>query len=305
MMSDKTLLIIAGPTAVGKTALAVALAKHFNTVVLSADARQCYKEMQIGTAKPNLEEQQGIPHFFIDTHSITEALSVADYERYALQVLHQLFLEKDIVVVCGGTGLYINALCEGIDLMPAIDPAIEDEVNKLYASGGVAALQKALQQEDPLFAQKGEMENPHRMLRALAFKRSVGESIIQYQTHTPKERPFKCVKIALEMPREMLYDRINHRVDAMVANGLLDEVQALLCYKDHKNFQTVGYQELLPFFEGTAALEDCLNLIKQHTRNYAKRQMTWFKNKGNFIHLSALDNDLLQQVLTEIKKANA
>ena len=304
-MSDKTLLIIAGPTAIGKTALAVALAKHFNTVVLSADARQCYKEMQIGTAKPNLEEQQGIPHFFIDSHSITEALSVADYERYALQVLHQLFLEKDIVVVCGGTGLYINALCNGIDFMPAIDPAIEDVVNQLYASGGVVALQLALQQEDALFAQKGEMQNPHRMLRALAFKRSVGESILHYQTHTQKERPFKCVKIALEMPRDILYDRINHRVDAMLANGLLDEVEALLRYKEHKNFQTVGYQELLPYFEGAAPLEDCLNLIKQHTRNYAKRQMTWFKNKGNFIHLSALENNLLQQVLLEIKKANA
>ena len=304
-MSDKTLLIIAGPTAIGKTALAVALAKHFNTVVLSADARQCYKEMQIGTAKPNLEEQQDIPHFFIDSHSITEALSVADYERYALQVLHQLFLEKDIVVVCGGTGLYINALCNGIDFMPAIDPAIEDVVNQLYASGGVAALQLALQQEDALFAQKGEMQNPHRMLRALAFKRSVGESILHYQTHTQKERPFKCVKIALEMPRDILYDRINHRVDAMLANGLLDEVEALLRYKEHKNFQTVGYQELLPYFEGAAPLEDCLNLIKQHTRNYAKRQMTWFKNKGNFIHLSALENNLLQQVLLEIKNANA
>ena len=304
-MSDKTLLIIAGPTAIGKTALAVALAKHFNTVVLSADARQCYKEMQIGTAKPNLEEQQDIPHFFIDSHSITEALSVADYECYALQVLHQLFLEKDIVVVCGGTGLYINALCNGIDFMPAIDPAIEDVVNQLYASGGVAALQLALQQEDALFAQKGEMQNPHRMLRALAFKRSVGESILHYQTHTQKERPFKCVKIALEMPRDILYDRINHRVDAMLANGLLDEVEALLRYKEHKNFQTVGYQELLPYFEGAAPLEDCLNLIKQHTRNYAKRQMTWFKNKGNFIHLSALENNLLQQVLLEIKKANA
>ena len=304
-MSDKTLLIIAGPTAIGKTALAVALAKHFNTVVLSADARQCYKEMQIGTAKPNLEEQQGIPHFFIDSHSITEALSVADYERYALQVLHQLFLEKDIVVVCGGTGLYINTLCNGIDFMPAIDPAIEDVVNQLYVSGGVVALQLALQQEDALFAQKGEMQNPHRMLRALAFKRSVGESILHYQTHTQKERPFKCVKIALEMPRDILYDRINHRVDAMLANGLLDEVEALLRYKEHKNFQTVGYQELLPYFEGAAPLEDCLNLIKQHTRNYAKRQMTWFKNKGNFIHLSALENNLLQQVLLEIKKANA
>ena len=304
-MSDKTLLIIAGPTAIGKTALAVALSKHFNTVVLSADARQCYKEMQIGTAKPNLEEQQDIPHFFIDSHSITEALSVADYERYALQVLHQLFLEKDIVVVCGGTGLYINALCNGIDFMPAIDPAIEDVVNQLYASGGVVALQLALQQEDALFAQKGEMQNPHRMLRALAFKRSVGESILHYQTHTQKERPFKCVKIALEMPRDILYDRINHRVDAMLANGLLDEVEALLRYKEHKNFQTVGYQELLPYFEGVAPLEDCLNLIKQHTRNYAKRQMTWFKNKGNFIHLNALAVDLLQQVMDEIKKANA
>lgn len=304
-MSDKTLLIIAGPTAIGKTALAVQLAKHFNTAVLSADARQCYKEMQIGTAKPSLEEQQGIPHYFIDSHSLIEALSVADYEQYAISVLEQLFLEKDIVVVCGGTGLYINALCEGIDTMPSVDSEIEEAVNQLYASGGIAALQFALQEEDSLFAQTGAMQNPHRMLRALAFRRSVGESILLYQTHTPKERSFKCVKIALEMPRAILYDRINYRVDAMVTNGLLDEVKSLISFREYKNFQTVGYQEWLPFFDHSASKEACIDKIKQHTRNYAKRQMTWFKNKGNFIHLSALDNDLLQQVLLEIKKANA
>ena len=304
-MSDKTLLIIAGPTAIGKTALAVQLAQYFNTAVLSADARQCYKEMQIGTAKPSLEEQQGIPHYFIDSHPLSEALSVADYEHYAISVLEQLFLEKDIVVVCGGTGLYINALCDGLDTMPPVDTEIEEAVNQLYASGGIAALQLALQEEDFLFAQNGAMQNPHRMLRALAFKRSVGESILLYQTHTPQERPFKCVKIALEMPRASLYNRINHRVDAMVTNGLLDEVKSLLSYREYKNFQTVGYQEWLPFFDHTASIEACIDKIKQHTRNYAKRQMTWFKNKGNFIHLNALDNDLLQQVFLEIKKANA
>ena len=304
-MSDKTLLIIAGPTAIGKTALAVQLAQYFNTAVLSADARQCYKEMQIGTAKPSIEEQQGIPHYFIDSHPLSEALSVADYEQYAISVLEQLFLEKDIVLVCGGTGLYINALCDGLDTMPPADSEIEEAVNQLYASGGIAALQFALQEEDSLFAQNGAMQNPHRMLRALAFKRSVGESILLYQTHTQKERPFKCVKIALEMPRAILYDRINHRVDNMLAEGLLDEVKSLLSFREHKNFQTVGYQEWLPFFDHTASIEACIDKVKQHTRNYAKRQMTWFKNKGNFIHLNALDNDLLQQVLLEIKKANA
>ena len=163
-MSDKTLLIIAGPTAIGKTALAVQLAKYFNTAVLSADARQCYKEMQIGTAKPSIEEQKGIPHYFIDSHPLSEALSVADYEQYAISVLEHLFLEKDIVVVCGGTGLYINALCDGLDTMPPVDSEIEEAVNQLYASGGIAALQFALQEEDSLFAQNGAMQNPHRML---------------------------------------------------------------------------------------------------------------------------------------------
>lgn len=276
------LIVIAGPTAVGKTAVALQVAQHFGTEIISADSRQCYREMTIGTAKPTAEELHTVPHHFIDSHSITEELNAADYEKLALGYCATIFKQKNIAVVCGGTGLYIKALCEGIDEMPATDRDIEKALQAEADSKGIDWLQELLQQEDPEFYAVAEQQNPARLIRALAFKRTTGQSIVHYRSGKVKERPFRVIKIALDLPREVLYERINLRVEQMIANGLLDEVKALYPQRQLKNLQTVGYSELFDWIDGTITLEKGVELVQQHSRNYAKRQLTWFrKDKEN------------------------
>lgn len=273
----KTLIVIAGPTAVGKTAVAIALAKKFGTEIISADSRQCYKEMSIGTAKPTPEELSAVKHYFIDEFSVTENISAADYEKLALGYLNEIFSKHDAAVVCGGTGLYIKALCEGLDEMPTVDPAIEQDVNSKFKEDGLDWLQEMLQLEDPIFYAQAEQQNPARLLRALIFKLSTGKSITEFKTGGRKERDFDIIKIGLELPREVLYERINKRVDIMMQQGLEAEVKTLYPQRDLKNLQTVGYSELFEYFGGNCSLEFAVDKIKQHTRNYAKRQLTWFK----------------------------
>lgn len=279
MEKDQPLLIvIAGPTAVGKTSVSIELAKYFNTSVLSADSRQCYREMKIGTARPSTEEQEGIPHYFIASHSIHQALTAVDYEQYALKVLEEEFKKKNTVIVCGGTGLYLKALLEGFDTMPPIDINIQEEVFKNYESYGLEWLQKALSSADPLYVSEGyAMDNPNRMMRALIFAQSHQESIIKYQKGKKKTRSFDVVLIGLNRSRAELYDRINQRVDKMMEEGLLKEVNDLLPYHHLKNLDTVGYRELFNFLKGASSLEDAVAKIKQNSRRYAKRQITWFK----------------------------
>ncbi len=280
-MPTKKLYVVAGPTASGKTAFAIQLAQYFQTSIVSADSRQCYQEMTIGTAKPSIIELETVPHFFINSHSIFEEVNAAQYEDLALSHLENLFKEKEVVVVCGGTGLYIQALCEGLDTMPSINKSIETEVNKTYNEKGIQWLQEAVHQEDPLFYSQGEIHNPARLLRALIFKKSVGKSILHYRTGEKKQRNFEVHYFVLDLPREQLYQRINQRVDTMMQQGLLNEVQELYPYKHLKNLQTVGYSELFDFLEGKYSLPQAVEKIKQHTRNYAKRQITWFKRLPN------------------------
>jgi tRNA dimethylallyltransferase len=276
------LIVIAGPTAVGKTAVALQIAQHFGAEIISADSRQCYREMTIGTAKPTAEEIHTVPHHFIDSHSITAELNAADYEKLALGYCTAVFKQKNIAVVCGGTGLYIKALCEGIDEMPATDRDIEKALQTEADTKGIDWLQEQLQQEDPEFYAVAEQQNPARLVRALAFKRTTGQSIVHYRSGKVKKRPFRIIKIALELPREILYERINLRVEQMIANGLLDEVKALYPQRQLKNLQTVGYSELFDWIDGSISLERGVELVKQHSRNYAKRQLTWFrKDKEN------------------------
>lgn len=282
MPDSPYLVVISGPTAVGKTAVAIQVAQHFGTAIISADSRQCYREMSIGTAKPSAEELSAVPHYFIDSHSITEDLNAADYEKLALAYCNALFKDKRIAVVCGGTGLYIKALCEGIDEMPASDRETEKALQAEADEKGIAWLQEQLQSEDPEFYAVAEQQNPARLIRALAFKRTTGQSIVHYRSGQVKERPFKIIKIALELPREILYERINLRVDQMVAAGLLEEVERLYPQRQLKNLQTVGYSELFAWLDGSIPLEKGIELVKQHSRNYAKRQLTWFrKDKAN------------------------
>lgn len=281
----------------GKTAIAIALAKRLGTEIVSADSRQCYIEMSIGTAKPSTSELTSVKHHFIDTHSVTTALDAADYETLALGYLQWIFATHDTAVVCGGTGLYIKALCEGLDTMPAVSDEVVHDVNNEYETRGLQWLQHAVMEEDPDFYKEGEIKNPARLLRALIFKRSVGESIINYRTGEKKKRDFRIVRVGLELPREVLYERINTRVDKMMENGLLDEVRNLYSLRHLKNLQTVGYSELFEHIEGLYTLQEAVDKIKQNTRHYAKRQMTWFRKDKEMHWLQADDPQVLDKIL--------
>ncbi len=274
---NKTCILLAGPTAVGKTAIAISIARHFSTEIISADSRQCFKELNIAVAKPSPAELDAIPHHFINSISINDHFSAADFESYALETVEKIFLKKDTVVMVGGTGLYIKAFCEGMDEIPAIDPHIRESIVSEYETNGIQWLQQQIEIHDPVYFENGETGNPQRMIRALEVKLSTGVSIHSFQTQKKKQRDFNIVKIGLELPREALYDRINKRVDDMMKAGLLDEALSLISGKDLNALQTVGYRELFDHLEGKISLERAVELIKQNSRHYAKRQLTWFK----------------------------
>jgi tRNA dimethylallyltransferase len=273
----KTCIIIVGPTAVGKTDVAIALANFFKTDIISADSRQCYQELTIGVAKPTQEQLSTTSHHFINSHSIQELVTVVDFEKYALQVLEGVFQKKEVVIMAGGTGLYINAFCEGLDAIPNIPDDIRDTVRCNYEKAGMDWLIKAIEDNDETYFKVGEMKNPQRMMRALEVVLATGKSILTFQQKNKINRDFNIIKIGLELPRDILYDRINKRVDAMIGLGLVDEVASLLSFRKNNALQTVGYSEIFDYFDKTISLESAIELIKQHTRNYAKRQMTWFK----------------------------
>lgn len=278
---NKTCIIIVGATASGKTAVAIDIAQHFCTEIISADSRQCFKELNIGVAKPTLAQLSTIPHHFVNSHSIQQEVSAADFETYALIKTEKIFEQNNIVVMCGGTGLYIKAFTDGLDDIAQTPLSIKNEVAKNYELNGVNGLQQKIKEIDPLFWQQGEIQNPHRLMRALEVILSTGNSIIAQQKKTKKQRPFNVIKIGLDVPREILYERINNRVVEMRENGLEDEVRNLIPYKKLNALQTVGYRELFDYFENNISLEKAFELIKQHTRHYAKRQMTWFKKEAD------------------------
>ncbi len=266
-----------GPTAVGKTSFAIALAKAFNTEIISADARQCYKEMNIGVARPSVDELKAVTHHFIASHSITENINASYFENWALDKVESLFSTKDAIVMVGGTGLYIKAFCEGLDLIPAIDAEIRENIIAQYEKLGMRWLQKEVSVKDPQYWEKGEQKNPQRLMRALEVMLGTGSSIISFQNKKAVERPFKMVKIGLELDREELYQRINDRVLNMIELGLENEVKSLEAYAHLNALQTVGYSEWKDYFEQKISKEKVIENIQQNTRHYAKRQMTWFK----------------------------
>ena len=281
MSVKKKLIIIGGPTASGKTDCAIQLAQHFGTEILSADSRQFYKEMSIGTAKPQLSDLAKAKHHFIGNLSIHDAYSVGDFERDALAVLETIFETHDTAIMVGGTGLYIRAVCEGLDVFPEVPPPIRDEFEGIFEKQGIEPLQKMLQEIDYEYFIKADIHNPMRLIRALSVWKASGKPFSSYLSGNKVERNFTPVYIALEMPRAILYDRINRRVDLMMAEGLLDEAKALYPFKHLNALQTVGYTELFAHFDGEMTLDEAVDKIKQHTRNYAKRQMTWFR-KNDF-----------------------
>jgi len=273
-----TVIIIVGPTAVGKTAFAISLAQHFNTSIISADSRQCYKELSIGVAKPTAMELAAAEHYFIGSHSIHEEVNAGVFEKYALDAVAQIFKTNSTAVMVGGTGLYIKSFCEGIDAMPAISPDVRDRITQDYEKNGLGWLQQQVAAKDPKYWESThEKNNPQRLMRALEISLITGASITSFQTSQKVTRPFNILKVGLSMPRELLNERINIRVDAMMQEGLLEEVASLLPHANSNALQTVGYQEIFAHLRGEISKQDAVTEIKQHTRQYAKRQMTWFK----------------------------
>jgi len=272
-----TVIVIVGPTAVGKTAFAIALAHHLNTQIISADSRQCYNELNIGVAKPTAAELAAVKHHFISSHPINQAVNAGVFEKYALDAAAQIFKTNATAVMVGGTGLYIKSFCAGIDLMPAIDAAIRNTIITDYAINGLEWLQQEVAAKDPIYWESThEKNNPQRLMRALEIVLATGKSITSFQSAQKVARPFNILKIGLSMPREILNNRIGDRVDAMIQEGLLEEVQGLLPMAHLNALQTVGYQEIFAHLRGEISLQDAVTGIKQHTRQYAKRQMTWF-----------------------------
>ena len=253
------------------------MAQQFKTEIISADSRQCFRELNIGVAKPSTEQLQQVKHHFINSHSINDEVNTAVYEKYALEKAKQLFSKHDLIVVTGGTGLYVRTFCQGIDEVPETDPAIRTKIQADYEWEGLEWLQQQVKEKDPLFYEKGEIKNPQRLIRALEVKLSTGRSIIEFHTQPKKKRDFDIIKIGLELPREQLVKQINQRVNEMMKAGLLKEVKQLLPHQKLNALQTVGYRELFGHLIGDLSLEDAVEIIKINTRQYAKRQMTWFK----------------------------
>jgi tRNA dimethylallyltransferase len=299
-MKEKTCVIIAGPTAVGKTAAAIEVARYFNTEIISADSRQCFKEMTIGVAKPAAAELQQVHHYFINSHSIHDDVNAAVFEQYALQAAEKIFQQHDVAVVTGGTGLYIKAFCEGLDDMPPVSMRIRQAITTQYEQQGLAWLQQQVQEQDPLYYATGEIQNPQRLIRALEVMQATGASIRTYQQGKKVTRPFNIIKLGLELPRPGLHARINTRVDKMMEEGLLKEVEGLVPCKQLNALQTVGYTELFNYLDGNISLTQAIEQIKTNTRHYAKRQMTWFRKDTTFQWFSP---DSINEVINTVEKS--
>lgn len=276
---SKFLIVIAGPTGVGKTSLSIQLAKAHQTEILNADSRQIYKELTIGTAKPTAEELEKVQHHFINHVSIEQSFTASDYEHQAISRLNELFKTRNVVVLSGGTGLYIQAVLQGFDAIPDVEVSIVDQLNEDLRSRGLAKLQEELFRRDPNYYASIDVQNPRRIIRALSVIRAHNQPFSSYLYKDVKQRDFHSILVFLNRDRDQLYDRINLRVDQMMSQGLLDEVRGLVNQKDYKPLQTVGYQELFGHLDGKYSLGEAVELIKRNSRRYAKRQLTWYRNR--------------------------
>lgn len=293
----KNLIVIAGPTAVGKTALSIELAKFYNCPVISADSRQFYKEMSIGTAKPTTEEMQDVPHYFINNISIHDTYNVGQFEREAIELIESLFKTHDYLILVGGSGLYINAILNGVDEFEEIQSHIREQLIKDYEEKGLSYLQEKLKQLDDVYYNQVDLNNPQRIMRALEVCIHTQKPYSSFRTKEKKQRSFNTINILINTEREALYARINKRVDIMMQNGLLDEVKLLYPYKHLNALNTVGYKELFDFIDGKYSLEEAVNLIKQNSRRYAKRQLTWFNHQGDFETFEPTDIEKIKAYL--------
>jgi tRNA dimethylallyltransferase len=282
----RKLIVIVGPTAVGKTAAAIRVARHFQTEIVSADSRQLFRELNIGTAKPSPEELGAVPHHFISSHSIHDPYDAAQYGREALERINVLFTRHDYVVLCGGSGLYVQALCDGFDEIPTVPATVREELTRQYRVAGIEVLQEKMRQLDPLLFQKMDQQNPHRLIRALEVVQHTGLSIDSFRQKRRPVHDFSMVKFGLELPRETLNQAIDARMDKMIAEGLFAEAERLYPFRAHNALQTVGYQEIFDYMDGLYNQEEAVRLLKRNSRRYAKRQMTWFKRDEEIVWLN-------------------
>ncbi|MFC0604515.1 tRNA (adenosine(37)-N6)-dimethylallyltransferase MiaA [Winogradskyella pulchriflava] len=297
---NKTLISIVGPTAIGKTALSIKLAKHFNTVIVSADSRQFYKEMHIGTAVPSTEELEAAPHHFIQHKSIEENYNVGDFERDAIAKITELHRTHNTVIMVGGSGLYVKAVTKGLDNFPEVESSIRTELNKKLETEGLKTLQEQLKLMDPIAYRTIAIDNPQRLIRALEICIGTNKPYSSFLTNPEKKRSFNTVTIGLDADRTIIYDRINQRVDIMVNDGLIEEAKRLFPYKDLNALNTVGYKELFNYFEGKWTLEFAISEIKKNTRRFAKRQLTWFR-KDDTIKWFDFNTDI-KNIITYLEK---
>lgn len=303
---QKVLLLIVGPTAVGKTDLCIKLAKMLDTEIVSADSRQFYRELSIGTAKPSPEEMGGVVHHFIDSHSIAEYYSAGDFERDAIRLLEDdVFKRKSVAIMTGGSGFFIKAITDGLDEMPEVPIELRNELMQRLENEGVEVLANELRKLDPVYCETADLQNSQRVVRALEVCLSTGKPFSSF--HKKQEtrnkiqevRNFKIVKIALERPREELYDRINRRMDLMLEAGLVDEAKSVIEFREHNALQTVGYKEVYEYLDGNYDYEMMVQLLKRNTRRYAKRQLTWFRNQDEFTWFHANDFDEIWRYIVE------
>ena len=305
-MNNKIVIAVVGPTAIGKTALGILLAKHFDTDIISADSRQFFKEMEIGTAVPSPDELKAVKHHFIQHKSIFESYSVGDFEKEAVALLGSLFEEKDIVVMVGGSGLYVDAVIHGLDEFPEVPPKIRETLNREWEEKGLEHLQKELKQRDPEYYNKVDLENPHRLIRALEVCITANQPYSSFLAQNKPERPFKYLYVGIEAPREVIYERINARVDQMMEAGLLEEAKRLFPQKKLNALQTVGYKELFEYLEGHCSLDVAISEIKKNTRRFAKRQLTWLRKNEDILWVSHKTNanQILKKLNKQLNKLN-
>lgn len=282
MMNNKLLVVVTGPTAVGKTSLSIELAKHFNTVIISADSRQFYKQLNIAVAKPDQNQLKEVEHHFINVLDIADYYNVAQFETDVLQKLDEIFAEKDIAFLVGGSGLYIDAVCYGIDYFPDVPDDLRSSLNNIFEQKGIEELRRILKEKDPEYYNVVDKDNPQRLLRAIEVCLITGKPFSEQRLNEPKKRNFNIIKIALNMDRAVLNERISARVDEMLDAGLIDEAKELYKYKELNSLKTVGYREFFDYFEGKYTIEEAVEKIKTNTRRYAKRQVTWLKKDESY-----------------------
>lgn len=296
----KFLIIIAGPTGVGKTDLSIEIAKHFGSEIFSCDSRQFYRELGIGVAKPSAEQMEMVRHHFIDNVSVTERYSIWQYEEDAIKLLDKYFETHDYAIMCGGSGLYIDAVCNGIDLMPDPDPSIRQDVINLYHEKGIEALRFELQRIDPEYYATVDLKNPQRIMRGIEMTRQTGRPFSEFRTNVRQKRNFETIKILVNTDRNILYDRINRRVDKMVRKGLLDEARKLIVYRENVALKTIGYTELFDHIDGLTSFDEAVELIKRNTRRYARRQITWFHRNNEYMECEPNAETLLSKITEKI-----